>query len=592
MPIESLPGYCLGPLVGLAVNSALALLCLVTWSIYAGYHPLKPLFFFYLTLTCYFLGMTIWGMQADEAWISRGYQTMLVALAWLPASWLYLVNALAETRWKGILRVAVAAAGVLTLLLLAVDHPLVLAPRLLMHLDGKTLRPESLVVKPLIYALDLGALFFSAAFLLRRSPWAGGHRPQWVWAVLAGLGFWLVGGANDILHAMDHPWALDPPILWVTSIWLSLCLAGAVALHLRDLEDAVRGSEEKYRTILASIHEGYYEVDLKGDLVFFNQALCRITGYTSQEMTGLNNRAYMGQATARHVYRTFNRVLQTDEIVESLELDFIRKDGGHRFVEVSVALRKDAKGNPVGFRGMARDVTARKQAQDNLLKKQAQLHSLAKEVIRVQESERRSIAQNLHDGVGQYLLASKLRLEQLSKKGPPELLPEIELVISMIKHSLADTRSLTAQLCPPALWELGLKEALSWLAEQARERFGLEVSLEIQGDPCQLDDEVRAALFRCASELLLNVAKHAQATRSTVSLWGGTQEIWLRVGDDGVGMDGQSDRAGRQAGLGLFSIRERIGLLGGRMDIESEPGQGSRVTLRLPLDSTDQKRGM
>lgn len=592
MLVESLPGYCLGPLVGLAVNSALALLCLVIWSIYAGYPPLKPLFFFYLNLTGYFLGMTVWEMQADPAWIRRGYQAMLVALAWLPVTWCHLLASLAGRKWSGLLRAAVLLAGGLTLLLLMVSHPWVLGPHLLLHLDGRTLRPESHLLKPFIYALDMGALLISAIFLLRPKSWPDWHRPQWSWAVLAGLVFWMAGGGNDILHALDQPWALDPPILWVASIWLSLCLASAVALHLHQLEDAVRGSEEKYRTILASIHEGYYEVDFKGDLVFFNQALCRITGYPAEELRGLNNRAYMDQDTARQVYQTFNQVAQTGQVVESLEYPLRRKDGGLCHVEVSVALRQDAKGEPVGFRGMARDVTTRKLAQLKLLEKQAELHALAKEVIRVQESERRRIAQDLHDGVGQYLLASKLRLEQLAGQSPAELRPHIDLAISLIAQAVADTRSLTAQLCPPALWELGLREALSWLAEQSRERFGLEVSLDIPNAPLDLDEEMRAALFRSASELLHNVAKHARASRAMVGLGGDAGQVWLRVWDDGVGMADELRQADSQGGLGLFSIRERLALLGGKMEIQSAPGQGSRVTLHLPLDPVTREQGV
>jgi PAS domain S-box-containing protein len=122
-------------------------------------------------------------------------------------------------------------------------------------------------------------------------------------------------------------------------------------------EEALRQSKERYRTILESIEDGYYEVDLKGSFVFFNDAMCRILGYAREELMGLNNRQYMSQETAKAVYEAYNGVYRTGKPNKVFGYELIRKDGRIRVVEVSISLIRNSIGEPVGFRGIARDVT-------------------------------------------------------------------------------------------------------------------------------------------------------------------------------------------------------------------------------------------
>ena len=129
-------------------------------------------------------------------------------------------------------------------------------------------------------------------------------------------------------------------------------------------EAALRQSEEKYRTILNSIEEGYYEVDLTGNFNFFNDFLVKSLGYTREELKGLNNRQYMSPETAKLVFNTFNEVYRTGNPKRDFEWELINKDGTKRFVEVSVSLMRDRKGQPKGFYGTARDITERKQVEE------------------------------------------------------------------------------------------------------------------------------------------------------------------------------------------------------------------------------------
>jgi len=141
-------------------------------------------------------------------------------------------------------------------------------------------------------------------------------------------------------------------------------------------EEVLRGSEEKYRTILENIEEGYYEVDLAGNLTFFNDSLCRITGSTRDELIGMNNREYMDQDTAKEVYRTFTNVYDTGKPTKGFGYEIKLKDGTRRNVESSVSLIKDAEGHRIGFRGIVQDVTQRKQMEAELIQTKNFLQSI------------------------------------------------------------------------------------------------------------------------------------------------------------------------------------------------------------------------
>jgi diguanylate cyclase (GGDEF)-like protein/PAS domain S-box-containing protein len=131
-------------------------------------------------------------------------------------------------------------------------------------------------------------------------------------------------------------------------------------------EEALRENEEKYRTIIEKIEDGYYEVDLAGNFTFVNDAMCAIQGYTRDELIGMNNREYMDEKTAKKVYKIFNAVLRTGKSTSITGWQILRKDKTKREVESSVSLIRDHVGNPAGFRGVIRDITARKQAEEEL----------------------------------------------------------------------------------------------------------------------------------------------------------------------------------------------------------------------------------
>jgi PAS domain S-box-containing protein len=161
-------------------------------------------------------------------------------------------------------------------------------------------------------------------------------------------------------------------------------IAGAIAnaqlfTEHKEVEEALRKSEERYRTILESIQDGYFEVDLAGNCTFANDARCRSLGYTKEELIGMNNRQFEDKESVKKVYQAFNRVYRTGEPVKGLDEKVIRKDGTKAFSDISVSLIRDSEGKPIGFRGISRDITERKQAEEALRRSEESSRELAKE---------------------------------------------------------------------------------------------------------------------------------------------------------------------------------------------------------------------
>ncbi|MBT9162429.1 MAG: Sensor protein FixL [Dehalococcoidia bacterium] len=203
-------------------------------------------------------------------------------------------------------------------------------------------------------------------------------------------------------------------------------VAGDIALALhsieleearRQAEEALRESEEKHRTILENIEEGYYEVDIAGNFTFFNDSLCRILGYPADELMGMNNRQYTDEENARKLYQAFNEVHRTGKPIRVFDWEVIRKDGTKRFVEASVSLVSDPAGQPTGSRGIVRDITERKRAEEALqeahdtleMRVQERTADLARtnEALRVEITERKRAERQVEEH--REYLASVLR---------------------------------------------------------------------------------------------------------------------------------------------------------------------------------------
>ncbi|MCP4613693.1 MAG: sensor histidine kinase [Planctomycetes bacterium] len=217
----------------------------------------------------------------------------------------------------------------------------------------------------------------------------------------------------------------------------------------------------------------------------------------------------------------------------------------------------------------------------------ALLKSLASQLSITEERERHRLATHLHDHIGQSLVFSKLKLDELHHSATSsELTKSLDEICNNIDQIIQDTRTLTFDLSSPILNEIGFETAVtSWLDEQIHEKYGINTEFEDDGQPKPLDDDIRAILFRNVRELLTNVVKHAKAENVKVSICRDDEDIRVRVEDDGIGFDPVEIKSRSMINhkFGLFSIRERLEQLGGRVEIGSKPGGGSRIMMTAPL---------
>jgi len=220
---------------------------------------------------------------------------------------------------------------------------------------------------------------------------------------------------------------------------------------------------------------------------------------------------------------------------------------------------------------------------------QRQLRELATELSLTEARERRAIAEDLHDHIGQGLSFIKMTVSQF--RGNAVFCGfegEMDRIMSLLDQTIRYTRDLTFEISPPVLYELGLPAALAWLAERFQSRHGLSVTIQQAGDFPALSDDIRITLMKSVQELLTNVVKHARTGQATVQLRHDRGQVEIEVEDRGRGFDPRDVDLGGTVSehFGLFSIRERLGHLGGRLGVRSAPGSGTSVVLALPFPLT------
>ncbi len=356
-----------------------------------------------------------------------------------------------------------------------------------------------------------------------------------------------------------------------------LLVARDVTEHIL-AEKALRQSEEAFRKLFEENPIGIVLAGLDLSVTKVNNALCAMLGFSERELVNRKlsdppfgpNPALSSEM--QRLVRGEIRSFQTETIFETWRKHPL-------WAHVMTSVLRDGDNVPFQVFQMVENIQDRKSSEEQLLAYQEQLQSLASELSLSEERERRRIATNLHDRIGQSLAFARLTLASLSQDGP------IKEVRELIEQAIVDTRSLTFELSPPVLYELGLVPALEWLARNIEQEHGIKTKFHDDGQAKPLDEKFRVVLFQAVRELLVNVVKHARATHARVLLRREADALRIIIEDDGVGFEVAHISAGADTvrTFGLFNIRERVEYLGGRVKIRSEPGNGTRVTLMAPL---------
>lgn len=237
---------------------------------------------------------------------------------------------------------------------------------------------------------------------------------------------------------------------------------------------------------------------------------------------------------------------------------------------------------------MGIDVTEQKQAERRILDDQEQLRALSAEVMMVEERERRKIAAGLHDSIGQTLAFLKIELGDLQRS---ELSKESANIIhhlrEQVEQAIKQTRTLTFELSPPELYTLGLGSALEELAHRFSEDMDLTCSVDVSDDSYRLSEQMKILLYRSVRELLINAAKHSKAESVKIIIQQVDDKIKVIIEDNGIGFDTScldGTRRKKTTGFGLFSLGERLKQMGGKLEIDSREGKGTKITLLAPLE--------
>jgi PAS domain S-box-containing protein len=371
-------------------------------------------------------------------------------------------------------------------------------------------------------------------------------------------------------------------------------LAG-IAIERTRAEARLRMHEERFRQVTESIGEVFYLAEWmdgsqRGRLLYVSPAYETIWGRSRRSL-------YEDPASWSYDIHPEDRALAVERFGKAaargeydVEYRLVRPDGNLCWIHDRAFPIRDKDGRVYRIAGISEDITHRKQVEEDLRAaleriealRRSQVESLASDLLLAEERERRRLAVDLHDGLNQTITLAWLKLDQLHATAPEGLRDSIREITELVGIANQSARSLTFQLSPPILHDLGFEPALQWLVEDVARTYGLEVSLEGPEDPSPLSDRLRTLLFRAVRELLINVAKHAGAHRTRVLLVRSESEIRITVEDDGQAFD---PAAVGSRGLGLSGIRERLSHLGGLMDIASEPDHGTRVTLVAPREA-------
>ncbi len=376
--------------------------------------------------------------------------------------------------------------------------------------------------------------------------------------------------------------------------------ANRVAVLFRDIterkrtEEALRESEERFRAVSNLTPDLLWRSDPNGSTSWYNQRWTEYTGQTLEEAVGWGWLDVIHPDHREKSAERYRRAVEEGERLEQMHR-IRRHDGEYRWFLVRAEPLLDDYGAVRHFFGSATDIHEQwmmlEELEERVSERTREVRELSLTLTMAEQEERRRIARVLHDDIQQLLFGLHLRLDYLSgdmaELEEPELQEAFGEARDWIDRAIEGTRELSVGLNPPVLKDEGLCEALRWLASQMRKQHQLEVDLRFEDEVAVDDEDARSLLFQTVRELLFNVVKHADVDEATVSLRREGDSLELQVSDEGAGFDPGQVRSSRShaTGLGLFSVRERIRLIGGEVSVDAAPGQGTRVRVTVPLDA-------
>ena len=351
----------------------------------------------------------------------------------------------------------------------------------------------------------------------------------------------------------------------------------------RVAEEALREKEVKYRELAENAGLGIFQVTRKGEFLMANKRMAEIFGYDSIEdfLGNVDNiiKLYVNPADRPLILKEIDE----NGHIKGRELHFKRRDGTHIFCNSHTRLIQTEDGEYI-YEGLLEDITARKRTAK-------ELRLLSSSLLKVQERERKRISLELHDELGQSLLAMKLQISFIEKRlgeNQTELKSGCQAMLDHIVELVGHIRRICKDLSPVILDDLGVTAGIRWLTENALKSHGIDTSLDIANIDKLLTDEQQLLVFRIFQEAFTNIVRHSSASLTSIIIRKQAEAISFVIEDNGRGFE-VKEAAGKDftdRGMGLSAMEERVWMLGGDFSIWSQLESGSRIKFRVPIEQT------
>jgi PAS domain S-box-containing protein len=362
----------------------------------------------------------------------------------------------------------------------------------------------------------------------------------------------------------------------------------AVIEHLRDIterkrsEDALRDSQQRFQSIFENAPIGFYRTTPDGRILDANPALVQMLGYASfidLSAVNLETHAYHPEYSRRQ----FRERIERDGKIKAMESFWKRPDNTLVYMRENARTVRDDDGAVICYEGTVEDISDQKKAEEHI-------HLLSRQLMQAQESERQMLSRELHDTVAQDLSVAKMECDLIYRELLNDRAPEaqrVQEISGILQKTIRGVRNMAYELRPPGLEEQGLVETIYQFCEDFTQMWEVPVDFQSAGlKRLKLDHNIQINLYRLVQEGLTNIRKHAAAGRVTVKVAAAFPNIILRIEDDGRGFDVQqwASAYDHEKRMGLRSMQERVKLMNGEMILQSKPGQGTKVAVKLPFE--------
>ncbi|TMI68964.1 MAG: PAS domain S-box protein [Bacteroidetes bacterium] len=351
--------------------------------------------------------------------------------------------------------------------------------------------------------------------------------------------------------------------------------------EMKKIEQRLRESESKYRTLVDLATDGIFIANFHGNILVVNPAGCKLLQYTETELLAMR---FHDLAVAEELLiMPFKLAEITSGKTITAERKMKRKDG--RVVDVEVSAKLIAPNKILSF---VRDITERKQAENELLRSREQLRQLTHYMERIHEEERSTISKEIHEELGQQLAVLKMDLSQFGKKlepADPRLNSHYKQIHGSINNMIETVRKISFRLRPGMLDDIGLIATLAWYCEDFSRQTGTRISFDSDITDDKFPQELGTGLFRICQESLVNAVSDAEATKIEVSVRQQKHQLVLIIEDNGKGFDPSQDRHLKTPGIRF--MMERASKINCSYQIDSFPGRGTRVEVSIPLNNRD-----